>query len=104
MTGPGNFRELRGVLTRALLAAADGHIDLDQVVVWLPAAPKTGIRPAATVLRAKMADEVVREFQRSGCNVSHTARNLAISRNTVYHHLRESAKRDSVASDGETSL
>ena len=91
---PGNFRELRAVLTRALLAASDGHIDLDQVVAWLPATARTGNRAVGSLLREKVAEEVAREFHRSGGNVSHTARNLAISRNTVYHHLREIAKRD----------
>jgi transcriptional regulator of acetoin/glycerol metabolism len=91
---PGNFRELRAVLTRALLSAPDRHIGLAQVSVWLPPAPKPGVRAAGSVLRDKVAEEVVREFRRSGGNVSHTARNLAISRNTVYHHLREAAKRD----------
>ncbi len=91
---PGNFRELRSVLTRALLSASDGHIDLAQVADWLPPVPMPGTRPAGSVLREKVAEAVVREFYRSGGNVSHTARNLAISRNTVYHHLREAAKRD----------
>ena len=92
---PGNFRELRAVLTRALLAATDKHIELAQVAVWVPPVLKPGSPTAGSVLRDKVAEEVVREFRRSGGNVSHTARNLAISRNTVYHHLREAAKRDS---------
>jgi transcriptional regulator of acetoin/glycerol metabolism len=96
---PGNFRELRAVLTRALLASSGRHIDLAQVAIWLPPAPKRGTLPAASVLREKVAEEVVREFHRSGGNVSHTARNLAISRNTVYHHLREAAKRGSSIPD-----
>ncbi len=96
---PGNFRELRAVLTRALLAAPDRHIGLAQVVVWLPPILIPGNRPAGSVLREKVAEEVVREFRRSGGNVSHTARSLAISRNTVYHHLREAAKRDSSVPD-----
>ncbi len=91
---PGNFRELRAVLTRALLTATDRHIGLAQVAVWLPPAPNSGTRPTRSVLREKVAEAVMREFHRSGGNVSHTARNLAISRNTVYHHLREAAKRD----------
>ncbi len=96
---PGNFRELRAVLTRSLLAAPDRHIDLTHVAVWLPSIQKPGTRPSGSVLREKVAEEVVREFRRSGGNVSHTARNLAISRNTVYHHLREAAKRDSSIPD-----
>ncbi len=96
---PGNFRELRAVLTRALLAASDRHVDLAQVAVWLPPVLKQGNPPAGSLLREKVAAEVMREFHRSGGNVSHTARNLAISRNTVYHHLREAAKRGSSLPD-----
>lgn len=96
---PGNFRELRAVLTRALMAASDRHIGLAQVAVWLPPLAHPGGRPAGSVLREKVSEEVVREFRRSGGNVSHTARNLAISRNTVYHHLREAAKRDAPIPD-----
>lgn len=96
---PGNFRELHAVLTRALLAASNRSIGLAQVEVWLPPVLKPGTGPAGSVLREKVAEEVLREFRRSGGNVSHTARNLAISRNTVYHHLREAAKRDSSITD-----
>ena len=96
---PGNFRELRAVLTRALLAASAGHIGLAHVAVWLPPVSTPGLRQSGSVLREKVVDEVVREFRRSGGNVSHTARALAISRNTVYHHLREAAKRDLSVTD-----
>ena len=98
---PGNFRELRAVLTRALLATPDRHLDLARVEVWLPPVQQRLTRSPGSVLREKVAEEVVREFRRSGGNVSHTARNLAISRNTVYHHLREAAKRDSSIPDKE---
>ncbi len=90
---PGNFRELRAVLTRALLAASDCHIGPAQVAAWLPSVPRADAQPVGSVLREKVAEEVVREFRRSGGNVSHTARTLAISRNTVYHHLRAAARK-----------
>ena len=96
---PGNFRELRAVLTRALLSAPDGRIDMAQVAEWLPPVWKSETSTKRGVLRDKMVDEVVREFHRSGGNVSNTARKLAISRNTVYHHLREAAKRDWTSPD-----
>ncbi|MBE0624582.1 MAG: sigma-54-dependent Fis family transcriptional regulator [Burkholderiales bacterium] len=96
---PGNFRELRAILTRALLSAPDSHIDLEQVDIWLQQVRSPSTQPTGSVLREKVAEAVVREFHRSGGNVSHTARNLAISRNTVYHHLREAAKRESSIPD-----
>ncbi len=82
---PGNFRELRSVLTRALLARS-GHrlarVDVDRL---LPvASPASG-----SALRQGASEMVRREFERTGHSVSQTSRNLGISRTTVYRHLRE---------------
>jgi transcriptional regulator of acetoin/glycerol metabolism len=96
---PGNFRELRAVLTRALLGARDRNIGLADVSAWLPCVERTMATPTRAALRAKVADEVVREYRRSGGNVSRTARNLAISRNTVYHHLRAAGENGSSLGD-----
>ncbi len=82
---PGNFRELRSVLTRALLEAGrDRHIDAAGVGAQLPAASA----PAGSALQQVAADMVRREFERSGRSVSRTARSLGVSRTTVYRHLR----------------
>lgn len=81
---PGNFRELRAILTRALLAS-DGHpIGAAHVERLLPAAQ----RPVATsALQQVASDTIRREFERTGHSVSQTSRNLGISRTTVYRHL-----------------
>ena len=86
---PGNFRELRSVLTRALLQRGDSrrHLplhaaDLDAV---LPPAQASG---STSQLQRTAADLVRSEFERSGGSVSLTARALGISRTTVYRHLR----------------
>jgi len=80
---PGNFRELRAVLTRALLAG-DGHpiaaADLERL---LPPAQ----RGATSALQQVAAETIRREFERTGHSVSQTSRNLGISRTTVYRHL-----------------
>jgi len=94
---PGNFRELRAVLTRALLGARDRNIGLPEVSAGLPRTEKNPAARTRAALRETVAEEVVREYRRSGGNVSRTARNLAVSRNTVYHHLR------AAASDGSSS-
>ncbi|HUW36925.1 MAG TPA: sigma 54-interacting transcriptional regulator [Rhodocyclaceae bacterium] len=91
---PGNFRELRAVLTRALLAANDMKIGIDEVAALLPSAPMESNELAGYALRGKVTGEVMQEFRRTGGNVSHTARNLSISRNTVYRYLREAGKHD----------
>jgi len=86
---PGNFRELRSVLTRALLArrmnGGNAHIDSADVESMLPAASVA----AGSVLRVGATEQVMREFERSGGSVSRTSRSLGISRTTVYRHLRE---------------
>ena len=92
---PGNFRELRAVLTRALLQAAQaGHARLDAPTAFprLDAAAVDTLLPAAapaagSVLQQGASDLVRRAFERCG-SVSETARCLGISRTTVYRHLR----------------
>ncbi|MDP1899770.1 MAG: sigma-54-dependent Fis family transcriptional regulator [Rubrivivax sp.] len=80
---PGNFRELRSLLTRALLRGA-GRLEVADVEPVLPVAA-TG---PASALQLNATEVVRRDFARS-CSVSQTARSLGISRTTVYRHLRE---------------
>ncbi len=94
---PGNFRELRAVLTRALLAQPEAgamRLDAGAVDALLPAAGIASAhggaaasgRPNSQLQRS--ADELVRqELQRQGGSVSRTARALGVSRTTVYRHL-----------------
>ena len=87
---PGNFRELRSVLTRALLAesavrqAGARHLEPADFERLLPAARPLG----ASALQQGASELVQREFERTGHSVSQTSRNLGISRTTVYRHLR----------------
>ena len=80
---PGNFRELRAVLTRALMARPDGQLvgaDVDRLLPASGAAPGSALQQGAT-------ERVKREYERTR-SVSQTSRNLGISRTTVYRHLR----------------
>ena len=83
---PGNFRELRAVLTRALLLAGPGSrlqaADVQRVLPQMPVVAASSLQQAA-------GDTVRREFERCGGSVSRTARVLGISRTTVYRYLRE---------------
>lgn len=80
---PGNFRELRSLLTRALLRHA-GRLGVADVERVLP----LNLTGAASALQLNASEVVRREFARSR-SVSQTARSLGISRTTVYRHLRE---------------
>ncbi len=92
-TWPGNFRELRSVLTRALLAGGRRVLrgpDFDGLLPPLAAlaeAPAQAVSGLGSTLQQVAADTVRREFERTGRSVSQTSRNLGISRTTVYRHL-----------------
>ncbi len=83
---PGNFRELRSVLTRALLQGSS-RVQAAAVAPWLPQAAAAPAAGTVSALQQNAAELVRREFERCG-NVSATARALGISRTTVYRHLR----------------
>jgi len=80
---PGNFRELRSVLTRALLTSGGRPIDAADIERLLPPAQ----RGPTSALQQVAAETIRREFERTGHSVSQTSRNLGISRTTVYRHL-----------------
>ncbi len=90
----GNFRELRAVLTRALIVSDESsrlivRTDIEALLPAADAGSASGLQ--------QHADELVqREFERSGGSVSQTARTLGISRTTVYRHLRDARKTGTV--------
>jgi sigma-54 dependent transcriptional regulator, acetoin dehydrogenase operon transcriptional activator AcoR len=85
---PGNFRELRAVLTRMLLSRQGQVLTEADVDRQLPAA---GAGPAPSALQRHSTELVLREFERCGRSISRTSRQLGVSRTTVYRHLREAA-------------
>jgi transcriptional regulator with PAS, ATPase and Fis domain len=98
---PGNFRELRSVLTRALLDGGRrvlSAVDFDRLTATraarerspAPAAPS--MLAMGSTLQQLTADAVRREFERNGRSVSQTSRNLGISRTTVYRHLNSPSR------------
>jgi transcriptional regulator of acetoin/glycerol metabolism len=83
----GNMRELRSVLTRAVLACESSRLERADIEQVLPAlAPSAA--PISVLQQGAMA-QVLREFERTGHSVSQTSRNLGVSRTTVYRYLRE---------------
>lgn len=86
---PGNFRELRSVLTRSLLQrpAERRQLPLSAQDIGAVLPPVLALASASQLQRGA-ADLVRTEFERNGGSVSLTARALGISRTTVYRHLR----------------
>lgn len=96
---PGNFRELRSMLTRLLLEAGGSgeelRLEQESVHALLPQAQGPALTPgspAGSGLQRAATLTVVQAFDRCGCSVSRTSRSLGISRTTVYRHLREAGR------------
>ncbi len=86
---PGNFRELRSVLTRALLVQGGHRLGVADVAALLPAA---SCQPSSVIQQTTL-ETIRREYERTGRNVSRTSRNLGVSRTTVYRYLGRPASR-----------
>lgn len=87
----GNMRELRAVLTRALLGSPQGQLDEAAVRRVLPqpsCASAEASEPRSALARGAM-EQVIQEFERCGRSVARTSRSLGISRTTVYRYLRQ---------------
>jgi transcriptional regulator of acetoin/glycerol metabolism len=89
----GNMRELRAVLTRALLGSPHGRLDEATVRRVLPHAGGAGAEARSALARGAL-ERVVEEFERCGRSVSRTSRSLGISRTTVYRYLRQHDESD----------
>ncbi len=83
---PGNIRELRSVLTRMTLADSHGVIDGDAIGAVCGG---TIERIAERPLRALLHDRIRAVHRQTRGNVSETARQLGVSRNTVYRGLSQ---------------
>lgn len=90
---PGNIRELKGLLTRLLIACGEGKIHTEdaQKMLSLPTADTN-----AESQNKNLADqelEIIRAaYEQHNGNISAVSRELGISRNTVYKKLKEARK------------
>ncbi len=80
---PGNIRELRNMLARLTLGAADGLIDEACATALIDQAPPTPHGSLHDVQRAR----ILMVYAETTGNVSETARRLGVSRNTIYRAL-----------------
>ena len=80
---PGNIRELRNILARFTLAAADGLINEDGVEVMIDQPPHAEAGSLHDIQRAR----ILVVYAETAGNISETARRLGVSRNTIYRAL-----------------
>ena len=95
---PGNARELKNVLTRALVSSPEQAISAEAVDAVLNRISEAHCRnqphlvpdPAAPMSLEAIRDNAIMEaYHKFGGNVSKTARYLSMSRNTVYRRVRD---------------
>jgi sigma-54 dependent transcriptional regulator, acetoin dehydrogenase operon transcriptional activator AcoR len=86
---PGNIRELRNVLARFTLAAADGFIDEVVLEAMTRPAPLTTPGSLHDIQRAR----ILMVYAETVGNISETARRLGVSRNTIYRALGQKKPR-----------
>jgi transcriptional regulator of acetoin/glycerol metabolism len=86
---PGNIRELRNVLARYSLAAADRFVDEVRLDATICQTPLTTPGSLHDIQRARI---LVVHAETAG-NISETARRLGVSRNTIYRALGQKKPR-----------
>jgi len=99
---PGNIRELKGFLTRALIACGKGIVTGEAVekVLNIPAPVKTA-KYSAKDLATQEQKIIFDAYERHDGNISAVSRELGISRNTVYKKLKDARKDRQTVSEGD---
>lgn len=100
---PGNVRELQNVVERMVSIATDGRIGLQHVPEEILCHSPEDAQPAAfaniederrrmrRMLELREQEQLLTLMQRHGGNISRVARELGVSRNTVYRRIRKAS-------------
>lgn len=88
--GPGNIRELKNVVERALIMAPGGTIGKDDIARSMGNAPEPPVRPSGNLTLEEMEKERIRRAL-SDCNgnVTRAAASLGITRASLYRRLEK---------------
>ena len=91
----GQFPELKYSLVRMLIAAKSSLLLPSHALSVLStfANPREMSKQTKSNLKENQGKLIIETYQRCNGNVVHTARELAVSRNTVYRELRRSGLR-----------
>ena len=90
---PGNIRELKGLLTRLLITCESGKVCAEDIQKILPVPPGGTVAEPQSKNLADQELQIIRAaYERNSGNISAIARELCISRNTVYKKLKEARK------------
>jgi len=85
---PGNVRELENVIERAVVVAKGNMISAGDLPTALTEKPQSGL-PGTNSLYQNEKDLIARVLERSGYNLSKTAKELEISRSTLYGKMKK---------------
>jgi sigma-54 dependent transcriptional regulator, acetoin dehydrogenase operon transcriptional activator AcoR len=88
---PGNIRQLRNFLWRLTVESAAPVLDLDAVAAIVAQAPRPTSRDMT--LHAQHRERILATYVECSRNVSRAARQLGVSRNTIYRALADEDKR-----------
>jgi len=84
---PGNIRELRSVLERALLTAESDELTPEELRLGTAHEPPADADPGATLASVEER-HIRRALAHHGGNVAHTARSLGISTSSLYQRIQ----------------
>ncbi|MBF0135436.1 MAG: sigma 54-interacting transcriptional regulator [Magnetococcus sp. DMHC-1] len=92
---PGNIRELEHAVEHAFVICRDSYIDIKDLPPELSASPSRGIIPEKVAVSTEEdRDRIIHALEKSGWVKARAARNLGVSRSTLYRKMQELAIQD----------
>ena len=86
---PGNIRELENCLERALMLSCGFEITCDHLPERMIQRPDECKKPGTLTVKDNLRDLILKALDNNNGNISQAARELNISRSTMYRRIRE---------------